>query len=264
MTIDRKSYELPNGLTLSVLEKGTGRPIVFVHGSVTTSELFREMVEYFGDTYRTIAVDLRGYGESQKPEDGFEIRQFSDDLADLFKVMNVQSPVLLGVSMGGFVAQDFALRYPGVLKALVLASTSDGELAPGLFDKDPVAEIVSAGWETVARNMVYGAFPEGTNENNKKILFERIQDLGADVLRGVCRTILDFDVSADIHSVNIPTLIMVGTEDHQLPVYLSERLQRKIAGSQLEIFDGAGHFMMVEQPKQFRTVLTEFLDSLGN
>lgn len=262
VNIERRQV-LVNGTELSFLEAGSGKPIVFVHGSVTTSELFRDTLAYYAERYRTIAVDLRGYGDSAKPGHGYTIEQFSADLKALFDSLRLAPAVLLGVSMGGFVAQRFALDYPKLLDGLVLASTSDGELAPGLLDDNPATAIKALGWRKISSDMITGAFPASTDRQIIAALLRRIDTWNEQVIAGAIASIKTFNTRDELQQIATPTLIMVGSEDHQLPVPLSERMHRAIKGSRLEIFQGVGHFMMVEKPDHFRNVLDRFLNDVN-
>lgn len=251
------------GVRLSVLEAGEGPPVVMTHGSVTTSELFRGTVEHFSDRYRAIAVDLRGYGESEKPGAGYTIQQFSDDLYGLFDSLGLARATLLGVSMGGFVVQRFALDHQERLNGLVLCATSDGELAPGLVDdSDPADAIRQMGWRQFSRNMITGAFPGNTDPAIIDGLLARIDTWNEDVIIGACRSLKQFNTRGQLRNITVPTMIMAGTEDHQLPVPLSERMHGEITNSRLEIFQGIGHFMMIEDPEHFRRSLDEFLSQV--
>lgn len=247
---------------LSVLQAGRGRPVVFVHGAVTTSELFRPSIEHFASRYRAIAVDLRGYGDSDKPGHGYDVPQFAEDLRGLFDRLNIRSAVLLGVSMGGFVAQRFALDRPERLAGLVLASTSDGEFAPGVLADDPAARIRQDGWRAFSAALITGAFPPGTDRKLVDALLARVETWDETVITEVARSMRVFDSRSELGQLRVPTLVLVGSEDHQLPVPLSRRLHDSVAGSRLVVFEGSGHFMMAEQPERFRRVLGEFLQTV--
>ncbi|MEO8544000.1 MAG: alpha/beta hydrolase [Burkholderiaceae bacterium] len=249
-----------NGVELAMLEAGSGPSIVLVHGSVTTSELFRETLAHFSDRYHLVAVDLRGYGHSQKPGFSYTMKQFSDDLLGVIEAMQLQKTVLLGVSMGGFVAQRFALDYPERLAGLVLCATSDGELAAGLIDEGDVAESVKrVGWRAFSQAMITGAFPPATNPSLVQPLIAQIDTWNEQVIVGVTQSIKQFSTRDQLHRINVPTLLMAGGEDQQLPVSFSQRMAAEIQNSQLEVFDGVGHFMMIEDPARFHSILETFL-----
>ncbi len=251
------------GVGLSVLEAGDGPALVFVHGSVTTSELFRGTLEHFSDRYRSIAVDLRGYGASDKPGFGYTMQQFSDDLGALFDALRLDNIALVGVSMGGFVVQRFALDHQERLAGLVLCATSDGELTSGLVDDDDPADAVKrVGWRDFSKQMITGAFPPTTDPGIVEALIARVDSWNEDVIIGACRSFKQFSTRGQLQNIKVPTLIMAGTEDRQLPVSFSQRMEREIPNSRLEIFNGIGHFMMVEDPVHFHSALGGFLAQL--
>ena len=251
-----------NGTELSYLQAGSGKSLILVHGSVTTSEFFRDTVAHYSQRYRTIAVDLRGYGNSAKPGHGYTMEQFSSDIVALMEALKLPPVVLLGVSMGGFVAQRLALDRPDLLAGLVLASTSDGELAPGLLDEDSARAIKELGWRKISSNMITGAFPPDTDPKIIEALLGRIDTWNEQVIAGAIDSIKAFSTRTDLHKISVPALVMVGSEDHQLPVRFSERMHQAIKGSHLAVFQGVGHFMMVERPEEFRRVLDEFLHAI--
>lgn len=247
---------------LSVLEAGSGRPLVFVHGSVTTSELFRDTLAYYAGRARAIAVDLRGYGESDKTGP-FTIERFAADLALLFDRLALDRAVLLGVSMGGFVVQRFALDHGERLAGLVLASTSDGSLAPGVLEGDPAELVRAVGWRRLSEELITGAFPPTTDPAIVRPLLDRIDTWNEEVIAGVVASIRGFATRDELPRLRVPTLILVGTEDRQLPVELSQRMRAAIPDARLAVFEGIGHFIMIEDPAGFRRRLDAFLDEIG-
>lgn len=261
--MERKTVDLGE-TTLSLLEAGSGAPLVFVHGAVTTSELFRGALAHYAPRYRAIAVDLRGYGDSAKPGHGYNIEQFARDLARLFDALALPPAVLFGVSMGGWTAQRFALDNPGRLNGLVLASTSNGELTPALLESEPREMVRALGWRQVSRGLITGAFPPGTDTAVVEDLLSRVDTWNEQVIIEVLDSIVAFDTARELPRLKTPTLIMVGSEDHQLPVAFSERMHAAIPDSRLEVFQGSGHFMMVEDRDRFHRVLDRFLAEIGH
>jgi len=261
--LQRKTVDIGE-TALSMLDAGSGPPVVFVHGAVTTSELFREALDYYAPRYRAIAVDLRGYGDSAKPGHGYNIHQFAKDLARLFDELELPRAVLFGVSMGGWTVQRFALDGGGRLNGVVLASTSNGELTEELLDNDPREKVRNLGWRKVSEGLITGAFPPNADPAVVNALLSRIDTWNEQVITEVLDSILAFDTSRELPDLNTPTLIMVGSEDHQLPVSLSEDMHAAIPDSRLEVFQGSGHFMMIENPAQFYNVLDGFLAEIGH
>jgi len=151
------------------------------------------------------------------------------------------------------------LDHPERLAGLVLASTSDGELAPGVLEGDPREAIRRMGWEKFSAGLITGAFPPWTDKKLIDSLCGRISTWNEQVISDVMVSVRRFNTRGDLSRIAVPTLIMVGSEDHQQPVPLSRRMHEMIKGSRLAVFEGAGHFMMIEQPDRFRAVLEDFL-----
>lgn len=101
-----------DGVKLSFLEAGTGDPVLYVHGVVTTSNIFRQYLDAYSPAFRGIAVDLRGYGDSEKPASGFTIKQFSKDLIALIDKLGIDKAVWVGVSMGGMICSSLPWTIP--------------------------------------------------------------------------------------------------------------------------------------------------------
>ena len=154
----RRSVAL-DGVTLSILEAGTGDPVIYVHGVVTTSNIFPKYLAAYSPAFRGIAVDLRGYGDSEKPASGFTVKQFSRDLIALADTLGIQKPVWVGVSMGGMILQQLALDYPDRVRALVLVSTTDGAM---VLDKDLPTIGNPRDFREVSKTIIVESFPTGT------------------------------------------------------------------------------------------------------
>ena len=247
-----------DGLHLSVLEAGTGEPIIFVHGVVTTSNIFPKYVGAYSPDFRGIAVDLRGYGDSEKPATGYSIPQFSKDLIKLADVLQIKKAVWVGVSMGGMILQRLALDHPERVRALVLVSTTDGAM---ILDKDIPTIGASREYQEVSRNMIVESFPAGTQSKTYQPLLDRIPTWNGTVIREALTSMSQFDVHGQLTRISVPTLIMVGAKDDVATTAIAKGIQAQIAGAKLVVFN-TGHFMMAEDPDRFRTVLGDFLKGL--
>lgn len=255
--IRRRSVTI-DGVALSVLEAGTGDPVIFVHGVVTTSNIFPKYLSAYSPDFRGIAVDLRGYGDSQKPDSGFTITQFSKDLIALADKLEIEKPVWVGVSMGGMILQQLALDYPERVRALVLVSTTDGAM---VLDKDLPTIGKPRDFADVSRNIIIESFPRETPPALYQPLLDRIPTWNGTVLREALTSMAQADVHGRINKITAPTLVVVGAKDDVATPEIARGIQAQIAGAQLVEFN-TGHFMMTEDPERFRTVLGEFLRSL--
>ncbi len=253
----RRTVALP-GVQLSILEAGTGDPVIYVHGVVTTSNIFPNYLAAYSPTYRGIAVDLRGYGDSEKTSSGSNIDQFVADLIALADHLGIQKPVWVGVSMGGMILQRLALTHPDRVRALVLVSTTDGAM---ILDKDLSTIGAPRDYREVSKNIIVESFPPGTNPRVYQPLLDRIPTWNGEVLREALTSMSRFSVHGQLSRITAPTLVMVGAKDDVATPAIAKGIQAQIAGAQLVEFD-TGHFMMAENPEQFHVVLGNFLASL--
>ncbi len=247
-----------NDVTLSILEAGTGDPVIYIHGVVTTSNIFPKYLAAYSPAYRGIAVDLRGYGDSEKTPTGSNISQFVKDLVALADRLKIEKPVWVGVSMGGMILQQLALEHPARVKALVLVSTTDGSM---ILDQDLPSIGSPRTNAEVSKKILLESFPAGTSPQLYQPLLDRIHTWNASVLREALTSMAVFGTHGQLSAITAPTLIMVGAKDDVATPAIAAGIQAQIAGSRLVTFE-TGHFMMAEDPEGFRRVLGEFLQSL--
>jgi pimeloyl-ACP methyl ester carboxylesterase len=247
-----------DGVNVSILEAGTGDPVIFVHGVVTTSNIFPKYLDAYSPNFRGIAVDLRGYGDSDKPDTGFTVDQFSKDLIKLADALHIEKPVWVGVSMGGMILQRLALDNPSRVKALVLVSTTDGAM---ILDKHIPSIGAPRDYRDVSKNMIIESFPPGTDPAIYQPLLDRIPTWNATVIRQALTSMSQFNVHGQLSRIKVPTLVMVGAKDDVATPDIARGIQEQIPGAQLKEFD-TGHFMMAEDPKSFLRVLGDFLRGL--
>ncbi|WP_447986743.1 alpha/beta fold hydrolase [Nitrospira sp. Nam74] len=247
-----------DGTNVSILEAGTGEPVIFVHGVVTTSNIFPKYLDAYSPEFRGIAVDLRGYGDSDKPDTGFTIDQFSKDLIKLADALHIEKPVWVGVSMGGMILQRLALDNPSRVKALVLVSTTDGAM---VLDKHIPSIGAPRDYREVSKNMIVESFPPGTDPKIYQPLLDRIPTWNATVIRQALTSMSQFNVHGQLSQIRVPTLVMVGAKDDVATPAIAKGIQEQIPGAQVKEFN-TGHFMMAEDPERFLFVLGEFLRGL--
>ncbi len=233
------------------------RKILFIHGSGGNGEVWQGVMAGLDGYYETLAIDLPGHGRSQGVGAG-NITEYSLFLKNFLDALGEEQIILGGHSLGGGIVQDFALRYPGRVRALLLIGTggrlrvlpevlenlrrmSEGEV-PAKFDPRGFAPGASA--EAVA---------EGERQWAKTNSRARYHDMLA------CDR---FDLLARVQEISAPTLVLCGREDLMTPVKYSEFLQKKISGSKMEVIDGAGHMIMLEKPKELGEAILRFLDAL--
>ena len=118
-----------NGVNLNYEIAGQGKAIVFLHGYTGSTQDWANQMPVLSQKYKVVALDLRGHGKSEAPssEEEYSVQIFADDVLGLLRILDIKKCCLVGHSLGGFIALQFALEYPGMLAALVLVDTSSGE-----------------------------------------------------------------------------------------------------------------------------------------
>jgi len=130
-----------DGVVLAYDDAGAGYPaVVFVHGAACNRRFWHQQVPRFSSAHRVVAVDLRGHGESDAPSERYTVRLFAEDLASTCTRLGIESPVVIGHSLGGLVALDFASAYPDQVAAAVLI---DSPLLPGGNRAEVVRDLVA-------------------------------------------------------------------------------------------------------------------------
>ncbi len=237
------------------LDPGRGPGVVCVHGAGGTQEHWRFQVRQLASRRNALALDLPGHGESQG--DGFlTIPEYRDFIRDFLDALGFTRAVLVGHSMGGGIAQGFALTYPDRLAALVLVGAGARlRVHPDVFaaiqrDIAEAGRLIS-GW----------AFSPAAMPATIASAAEAIARNRTSVLDGDFRACDAFDLMGEIPKIRIPALIVCGEDDRLTPVKYARVLHEKILGSDLTVIPGAGHMVMLEKPVEFNRALTAFLDA---
>ncbi len=247
---------------------GKGEPLLLIAGLGYASWSWFCQVERFAESYQTIVFDNRGVGESDKPDIPYSIAMLADDTAGLLASLDIPAAHILGVSMGGFVAQEIALRHPEIIKSLVLGCTSFG--GP---DSIPITE-------TALNSMlnVQGLTPEGIiRQGFKTALSEDFRNSRPEVIDRMVGWRLEkptpryawerqfmaattFNTESRLNRIKAPVLVITGADDLVIPARNSELLAAGISGAELVIMPGGGHLFFVEQAKEFNRRVLDFLD----
>ena len=229
--------------------EGSGQTLVFIHGLSDSLLYWEYLASNLKDHYHVLRVDLRGHGVSELKDDELTIGLFADDLHCLLRELNIGKVCLIGFSLGGAVALDFAIRYPQMVSSLVLMSS--------FYRADEHLENIFNQFKN-ALDKGFGDFydlilpmvlcPDVINDNRKNLeVLKEFASLSANTQAYIqaCDAGLDFDVEEKLSQIDVPTLILAGKYDEITVLESQKELQRKITNSKLIVFDDVKHNLLV-------------------
>jgi len=224
--------------------------LIFIHGAGNTGLVWHYQTKYFADSD---AISLPGHPEGKPCTN---IDDYAGWLHRYVLDKGYSQPVLVGHSMGGAVAQMYALNYPADVKALVLVGTGARlRVRPDLLKllKDGID--APAGW---VKNILEPLYSRVAPEVREKVI-NRVIEVGVAVQLNDFRCCDKFDIMDRVHQITAPTLVVCGTEDDMTPVKYSQYLANKVAGAKLLIIDGGSHLVFLEKPGEVNRPIEEFL-----
>jgi 3-oxoadipate enol-lactonase len=259
-----------NGIDINYKLEGDGdETVVLVNGLADDLETWvLQMDALLGAGYRVLRFDNRGIGGSSMPEGAYTTALFAQDAKALVDELGITDFHLLGVSMGGMIAQEYALAHPGDLRSLTLACTY---AAPGPFcsrmfamwaDMAPVN-----GVPFIMRDVTLWAFTVPFFEEREEELREFEGEMAqmtqpTEAYLAQLHSIRTHDTTQRLGEITVPTLVLAGEEDILIPVRLSRRLHEGIAGSAWATTPG-GHACLWEHPEPFNDAVLAFLSQAG-
>jgi pimeloyl-ACP methyl ester carboxylesterase len=247
-----------NGVQIAYATAGAGAPTVcFVHGTGGSGEVWTRQLEGLGDLGRIVALDLPGHGRSggATPK---TIEDAAAVVAGFLDAVGITRVVIGGHSMGGAIAQQFALAFPQRVDGLILVGTGARlRVLPRLL-----ALLETNHDEGVDLLMSLAVGAEAAAEL-RAALHRATADNPPGVVLGDLRACDVFDVMSRIRSVNAPALVICGADDRLTPPKYSQFLGQQIAGARVVVVPGAGHYVQVETPRETTNAMREFLARLG-
>ena len=250
---------------------GSGEPLLMIMGLGASSAVWDpDLVEELSESFRTITFDNRGTGQSDKPDQPYSIQMFADDAAGVLEGLGISRAHIFGVSMGGMISQEFALRHPGRTGTLTLGCTTAGgansvppppeSLKVLTAPREGVApeEIIRRGWPlsftpkyiSTHRDLLEARIARVLEHPTPPFAFQR-------QLEGTY-TLQTWDRLPDIKA---PTLVVTGAEDVLIPAKNSELIASRIPGAKLHMIPNAGHGFFTEASDEFLEVFLPFVKS---
>jgi pimeloyl-ACP methyl ester carboxylesterase len=243
---------------------GEGEPIVFVHGAGGSHDNWHPQVKCFSDRFRVVTYDVRGHGESGGSDREYSCALFAEDLHELMTALEIERPVLCGLSLGGMISQEYALKYQSSLAGLVLADTAVAT-ALTLSDKlqkwmFPVSLIKWYIRRKTPEDYARWSFKYfDMNEDVREYMIQEQLRMNKTEFLKLTDAIYGFRL-LDLASIEVPTLVVLGENERKAVFPHANKMIELIEGSKKVIIPDAGHASNLENPDDFNRVLDEFLE----
>lgn len=258
-----------NGVELAYELRGAGEPLVMIHGAQGDQTMFAGLATAFAPRYRVLTFDQRGSGLSEKPDMDYSIAMLADDTAALMDKVGFPSAHVIGVSMGGTIAQEFALRHPAKVHSLVLGCTTAGGPKAIRIGGNAVAGAYSTqamSAEERGRALAEAAFTRGYLAQHPEVISTMIEarrqrPLDAPALGRRMKAVLAHDAYDRLPQISCPTLVIVGKDDALISWENSRILAERIPHATLVVLEPAGHCFWLEQPEKSKDAIARFLDA---
>ena len=246
------------GVQLAYDDQGAGKPVfVFVHGVTGNRSNFAPQASYFSRRHRVVAVDLRGHGESDKPEGPYPITAYADDIAYIIAQLELGKVVAVGHSMGGDIVLQLAVSYPDHVAAIVMLDPDQfvfpSEVRTGY---EAIRKALEAGNQEPWRQQLttYGFLPT----SDRKLVEDMIAVTMATPSHIAARAfhgILQFDGKTLAEQCKVPALHLMPADPSNPPHLMSQWLPHVVNGMVV----GAGHFIQLEVPEQVNAMIEGFM-----
>jgi pimeloyl-ACP methyl ester carboxylesterase len=259
-----------NGIELYYEVHGSGRPLVLISGLGYSLWQWHRMVPLLAERFQVVTFDNRGVGQSDKPAGPYTAQILAADTVGLLDALGIGKAVVLGHSMGGFIAQSMALDFPQRTEKLILCSTNFGgpHHVPVSPEAMTVLTDVTSDPLTRFKNGLAVSTAPGWAEENPEMIEEWIKWRVANPIEpahyqaqmaiglGLMPEAAAFEDK--LPRLTVPTLILFGAHDKVVPPANADLLAQKIASSHVVIFPDAGHFFPIEIPEAASRVITDF------
>ena len=278
-----KSFD---GIKLFYSLEGKGRPLVFCYGLVCSSLHWTYQIEHFQKDYQAVWFDYRGHNNSETPTDlkSLTVSNMAKDLGVVLDELNLESPILLGHSMGVNVVLEFYRQQPKRVAGMVLANGTAKRPLETLFNMNAFQAafkllrkahkfsptLVEKIWKLQSKNpltrtlIALGGFnPHLTPKSDIDLYVKQVGEMNPEILLSLIENYDTFDATPWLHTIQVPTLIIAGEEDKVVPPAQQELLHQLIPDSELVIIRHGSHCPQMDLPELVNHKIENFLSRIG-
>lgn len=260
-----------DGVRIHYQEKGMGTPLVLIHGFTSSTYSWKEVFEPLSKNFRVIALDLKGFGFSGKPDGDYSRRAQAMLVAHLLDYLKVEKAWLCGNSMGGEIALNFALQNPQRVVGLILVDSAgvnvpgSGSLAPAYLLVPVVGRVLMAlalRSDKLVREGLVKSFYDPAKVTDERVAYYHrpLKTRGGQLAALRARTQADlFPIEQDLQKITAPTMIIWGAEDQLIPLAAGRKMNSLIKDSKLVVLENCGHLPQEEMPGRVVEEMTKFI-----
>jgi 3-oxoadipate enol-lactonase len=246
-------------------EQGDGPPVLLIMGLGYPSQMWHRTRPALAAHYKTIALDNRGIGRSDLPPGPYPIAVMASDAAAVLDAAGVESAHVLGISMGGMIAQEFALQYPKRVRSLILGCTAEGGPSAVRAEPEAIQMLMARGKmnaEEAAQAAVPFIYDAATPREriDEDIAIRRPWFPQAEGYNAQLQGILAWEAYSRLPDIAVPTLVIHGESDRLVPPGNGRLIAERIPGAKLVMIPHAGHIFLTDQTQAAHHAILEFLD----
>lgn len=261
-------FALVNNLTLHYQIDGQpgGAPLVFINSLGCDFSIWDNVILPLTDHFRIIRYDKRGHGLSDAPPGPYTLRDSTDDLNELLKHLRVEATILVGISVGGLIAMDYALQHSARVRALVLCDTAP-KIGTSELWNDRIQTLRENGLERMAEALIARWFrPAFAVERPAEYRGYRnmLTRMPLDGYIGMCAALGEADLREPAKTITTPTLVLCGAADVSTPASAMREFAETLPNARYEIIEEAAHLSCIEQPEVVTAAMERFFQDNGH
>jgi pimeloyl-ACP methyl ester carboxylesterase len=241
---------------------GEGENLLLIHGLGSSARDWEEQVPFFSQKYQVITIDLRGHGKTDKPKGPYSMQMFAEDIAELLKKLKIKSTHVLGISLGGGIAFQFAVDYPEFVKSLIIVNSGievrvdSFKMKLEVFKRTFIVKLV--GMKKMGEVLAPRLFVKPEQEDLRAKLITRWAENDKKAYLSAMYALKGWSVRDQLDKIGFPTLV-IGSDEDYAPSSIKEEYTALLPnGKFIEIKD-ARHAVTIEKPKEFNEIVMKFL-----
>ncbi|HET9433855.1 MAG TPA: alpha/beta hydrolase [Chitinophagaceae bacterium] len=261
-----KTINLPGRVRLEYAEQGnaTGTPVIFLHGITDSWHSFESVLANLPSSIHAFAISQRGHGDSERPLQNYAPKDFAADIAEFIKQKNLEGAFIVGHSMGGVNAQQFAIDYPELTKGLVIIDSDPTfKNNPGMPEfYQEVLKLEGAIDRKFMDDFQRATLADPIDSTYYNLLVDEGIKVPSSVFKAALEGLMQVDFTEQLKQIDAPAVIFWGNKDAFCIYKGQEILVNNIKNSRLIIYGNTGHALHWEEPKRFSEDLVNFIDNV--